>query len=92
MWQADNCQIKKRNLPISNTKQYFYNINAHTKFGENSLIFTQDIFHKQKYRRITDTLGETMIPCHYPWWAIKKEVHMSANNADQDNLTIYNIF
>ena len=30
-----------RNLPISNPKPVIHNINAHTKFGENSLMFTQ---------------------------------------------------
>ena len=35
-----------QNLPISNTKAYLHNINAHTKFGENPLMFTQVIIRK----------------------------------------------
>ena len=36
-----------RNLPISNPKPFLHNINAHTKFGENPLMFTQVINWKQ---------------------------------------------
>ena len=37
------------NLPISNPKPDLKNINAHTKFGENPLIFTKVIVRKWKY-------------------------------------------
>ena len=37
-----------RNLPISNPKPDIHNINAHTKFGENPLMFTQVIIRKRK--------------------------------------------
>ena len=33
----------EKNLPISNPKLDLYNINAHTKFGENTLILSQVI-------------------------------------------------
>ena len=42
-----------RNLPISYPKPDLYNINAHPKFGEKPLIFTQVIVWKQKYWRVT---------------------------------------
>ena len=35
-----------RNLLESNPKPDLHNINAHTKFGENSLVFTQVIIQK----------------------------------------------
>ena len=41
MSRADNYVKIWRNLPISNTKADLYNINAHTKFGENLMMFTQ---------------------------------------------------
>ena len=47
--QAANSIKIWRNLPISNPKPDLHNINAHTKFGENPLMFTQAIIWKQKY-------------------------------------------
>ena len=43
---ADNSIEIWRNLPISNPKPDLHNINAHTKFGENPLMFTQVIIQK----------------------------------------------
>ena len=43
---ADNSVNILQNLLISNPKPDLHNINAHTKFGENPLIFTQ--FYTQK--------------------------------------------
>ena len=37
-------------LPISIPKADLYNVNAHSKFGENPLIFTQVIVWKQKIK------------------------------------------
>ena len=37
-----------RNLPISIPKPDLHNTNAHTKFGENPLMFTQVIIRKWK--------------------------------------------
>ena len=51
-----------RNFPISNPKPDLHNINAHTKFGENPLMFTQVIIRKRKTdRRMYDgrTDGQT---------------------------------
>ena len=45
---ADNSVKICRTLPISNPKPELHNINAHTKFGENPLMFTQVIIRKQK--------------------------------------------
>ena len=45
--RADNSVTIWRNLPISNPKPDFHNINAHTKFGENPLMFTQVIIRKR---------------------------------------------
>ena len=41
-----------RNLPISNPKSDLHNINAHTKFGKNRLVFAQVIGRKRKYRHV----------------------------------------
>ena len=40
--RADNCAKHWRNLPISNPKPDFLNINACTKFGWNPLTFTRN--------------------------------------------------
>ena len=69
--RADNSVKILRNLPISNPKPDIYNINAHTKFGENPLKFTQVIILKLKQTdgptegRTTDVQRETIIACHY---------------------------
>ena len=44
---ADNSVKIWRNLPISNPKPDLHNINAHTKFGEIPLMFTQVIIRKR---------------------------------------------
>ena len=60
-----------RNSPISNPKPDLHNINAHTTFGENPLMFTQVIIRKQKQTddrwmdRLTNNQRENIIPCHY---------------------------
>ena len=46
--RADNSVKNSRNLPISNPKPDLHNINAHTKFGENPLMFTQVIIRERK--------------------------------------------
>ena len=46
--RADNTVKNWQNLPISDPKPDLHNINAHTKFGENTLMFTQVIILKQK--------------------------------------------
>ena len=46
--RADNSVKIYGNLPISNPKPDLQNINAHTKFGENPLMFTQVIIRKRK--------------------------------------------
>ena len=51
--QADSIKIW-RNLPINNPKPELHNINAHTKFGGNPLMFTQVIIRKWKTDRRTD--------------------------------------
>ena len=72
--QADNFHKNWRNMPISNPKPDLYNINAHTKFGENPLMFTQVIIRKRKtdgrttdarIDGLTDDQRETIIPRHY---------------------------
>ena len=54
VYQADNSVKNWRNLPIINPKPDLHNINAHTKFGENPLMFTQVIIRKQKTDGRTD--------------------------------------
>ena len=61
MSQADDSVKIWWNLPISNPKPDLHNINAHTKFGENPLKFTQVIIHKQNTDRWTDRRT-------YNWW------------------------
>ena len=76
--QADNCVKYWQNLPNSNFKADLHNINAHTKFDENPLTFTQVIIWKQETKirtgvQQTDerTQGQ---PTWYVWWqGIKKE-------------------
>ena len=51
--RADNSVKNWRNLPIRKTKPDLHNINAHTKFGENPLLFTQVILQKWKYGRVS---------------------------------------
>ena len=53
MSRADNSVKNWQNLPISNPKPDLHNINAHTKFGENPLMFTQVIIQKRKYGRVS---------------------------------------
>ena len=68
--RADNSVKIWRDLPISNPKPDLYNSNAHTKFGENPLMFTQVIIRKRKTDGRTtdghtDVQRETIIPRHY---------------------------
>ena len=69
MSRANNSVKIWRNLPISNPKPDLHNINAHTKFGENPLMFTQVIIRKQKTDGRTeghmDNQRENIIPRHY---------------------------
>ena len=41
VYRADNSVKNWRNLPISSLKPDLHSINAHTKFGENALMFTK---------------------------------------------------
>ena len=78
MSRTDNSVKIWRNLPISNPKPNLHNINAHTKFSENSLMFTQVVIRKRKTDgrkydwltdrqtdRHTDVQRETIKPRHY---------------------------
>ena len=47
--QADNSVNILRNLPISNPKPDFLNVNAYSKFDENPLLFNEVIIRKRKY-------------------------------------------
>ena len=49
--RADNSVKNWRNLLISNPEPDLRNIIAQTKFGQNPLIFTQNIIRKRKYWR-----------------------------------------
>ena len=81
--RGDNSVKIWRNLPISNPKPELHNINAHTKFSENPLMFTQVIIWKRKMDRRTydgrtdrhtDVQRETIIPRHYCVAGYKKTV------------------
>ena len=50
--RADNSVKTWRNLPISNSLPYFYNIDAHTEFGEAPSTFPRVIIWKRKYGRM----------------------------------------
>ena len=52
--RADTSVKIWRKLPISNPKPDHHNINAHTKFGENPLMFTQVIIRKRNTDGRTD--------------------------------------
>ena len=56
-------------MPNNNPKPDLHNINAHTKFRENPLMFTQVIIRKRKTdgrtNRHTNVQRETIIPRHY---------------------------
>ena len=52
--RADNSVKISQNLPISNLKPDLHNINAHTKLGENPLMFDQVTIRKQNTDRRTD--------------------------------------
>ena len=78
MSRADNSVKISRNLPISNSKPDIHNINAHTKFGKNPLMFTQVIIRKRitdgQMDGHTDFQRETTIPRHYCMaWYKKKQ-------------------
>ena len=74
MSRADNSLKIWWNFPINNSKPDLHNINAHTKFGENPLMFSQVIIQKwktdgQTYKwrtdRHMDVQCEIIIPRHY---------------------------
>ena len=52
--RADNSVKIWRNLPISKSKPDLINVNAYSKFGENSLLFTEVIVLKRKYGHVSD--------------------------------------
>ena len=58
MSRADNSVKIGQNLPISNLKPDIHNINAHTKFGENPLMFTQ-VYSNEKQTDVRLTDGQT---------------------------------
>ena len=62
---ADNSVKNWQNLRISNPKPDLHNINVHTKFGENPLMFTQVIIWKRKTDGLSDNQRETIIPRNY---------------------------
>ena len=81
--RADNSVKIWKNLPISNPKPDLQNINAHAKFGENPLMFTQVIIRKRKTDvrtrdgqtdGHTDDQRETIIPRHYCVVGYNKEL------------------
>ena len=57
--QEDNSVKNWRNLPTNNPKPDLHNINAHTRFGESPLTFTQVIIWKGKYGLMD---GRTYMP------------------------------
>ena len=65
--RADNSVKIWRNSPVSNPKPDIHNINAHTKFGENPLMFSR--YHLETKNGRTnghmDVQHETIIPRHY---------------------------
>ena len=87
MSRADNSVKNWRNSPISNPKPDLHNINAHIKFGENPLMFTQVIIRKRKTDGrggqtdgLTDDQRETIEPCHYCVAGYKKLITTAADD------------
>ena len=73
---VDNFVKNRRNLPISNPKPDLHNINAHTKFVKNPLIFTYSSYHPENMDGQTDVQqtdghmdnqGETIILATIVW-------------------------
>ena len=52
--RADNSVKFDQNLPISYSKPDLIYVNAYSKFGYNSLLFTQVIVRKRNYGRVSD--------------------------------------
>ena len=88
MSRADNSIKIWGNLPISNPKPDLHNINAHTKFGENPLMFTQVIiwkhFTKQekhwsiKRRKLSLTLVMlNKLKCHTHFYSSDNQINWS---------------
>ena len=50
--RAGNSVTNWRKLPINKPKVELHNVNAHTKFHENPLLFTKVIVQKRKYGRV----------------------------------------
>ena len=50
---VDNSVKIWQNLPISNPKPDLHYMNAHTKFGENPLMFSLVIIRKRKYGHVS---------------------------------------
>ena len=77
--RAGNSVKNWRNLSISNPKPDLHNINAHTKFGENPLMFTYHPETKNGRTDKTDGLAdnqcETIIPRHYCVAGYKNSAH-----------------
>ena len=63
--RAANSVKNWQNLPISNPKPDFHNINAHTKFGDNQLTPSYHSKKKLQMDRQTDDQHDTLIPYHY---------------------------
>ena len=66
---GDNSVRIWQNLPISDPKPDLHNINRYTKFGENSLIFTQVIIRTRTYgcfRQITPSKFDKICPLVIP--------------------------
>ena len=101
--QADNSVKYWRNLPIYNSKPDLHNINAHIKFGENPLKFTQVIVRKWKYRwtdrhmmdrqmdRHTDSQRDTIIPPTIVWQGIKSVYNFLLISLYKNNVCRLNI-
>ena len=73
--REDNSVKIWRNLPISNPKPDIHNTNAHTKFGENPLMFTQVIIWKQKTDTRTDGQMDGRLMAGQPDVRTKGQTH-----------------
>ena len=94
--RADNSIKIWRNLPISNPKPDLHNINAHTKFGENPLVFTKLLSGNeiQMDGCTTDrwTHTETIIPRHTIVAGYKNGNYSVQNYVQKINNLFYSSF
>ena len=97
MSSADKSNKIWQNLSISNPKPDLHNINAHTKSGENPLMFTHHLETKHWWTydwwTDTDNQRETIILRHFLWrvGGIKSKKKQTKKHTHKKNLSLMTI-